>query len=212
MLALRNIAARLAKASTVAVCLAASHPAAAQAWQYAYYPDTAVTPTPGPASVALAIPVTASVGGTCGFQTAPNATIFNANIDTTSWSDQVAFVPECTAPWRIAVSSLNGALKSVAPTEAGYTNVAPYDVALHVNSDGGAVDRSCAAAQIDQALVSSTCDFRGTASPSTGLVVPRSYQLAGSYLQVSAPAYPGANQLVEGLYYDTLTVTVSPAT
>ena len=119
---------------------------------------------------------------------------------------------KCTAPWRIAVSSANGALKSAAAVAPGYTNVAPYQVKLNVNSDAGFVESTCDVAQLEASLASSTCNFKGTASPSQGLYLQRSYGLAGSYIQVAAPAYPGPNTLVEGMYYDTLTVTVSPAT
>lgn len=210
MFAVRKIAAKLAKASSVAACLAASQPALAQ--QYgpitAYYPDTGA---PAPDKAVLTIPVTASVGGTCGVQTPFDVTVYNPNIDTTGWTNQVAFMPECTARWRIAVSSLKGAMRSDAPIEAGYTNVAPYDVALHINSDDGAIDSSCPVAQIDQALATSPCAFHGTATNTDGLSVARSFQLSGTYIQVSAPAYPGPNRLVEGFYTDTLTVTVSPA-
>lgn len=211
----RNIAVLLARTAAVAVAVAAAQPAFAQESQvqYAYYPDPALTDYqfPGPPTAVLEIPVKASVGGTCGLQDPLNETIFNPNIDTTGWSDQVAFVPECTAPWRIAVSSQNGAMKNAATVAPGYTNIAPYDVALNLNSDSGVVTGSCPVAQLDAALATSPCTFKGAASSSNGLLVPRSYQLSGSYLQVSAPAYPGPNILVEGMYYDTLVVTVSPA-
>jgi spore coat protein U-like protein len=157
------------------------------------------------------IPVTASVGGTCGFTTAPNANLFHANIDTTGWSDQVPFTVECTAPWRIAVSSQNGALKNAATVAAGYQNKAPYTVSLNVSSDGGTVTAACPVAEIDQAVGSSPCSFKGTAAPSAGLVIPRSFGLAGSYIQVAAPAYTGPDLLVSGTYNDTLVVTISPA-
>lgn len=203
----------MARAALAGLLFVAAQPAAAQSVQTAYYRDPNL-PTyayPGPANAVLSVPVKASVGGSCGFQTAPNANIFNPNIDTTAWSNQVAFVPECTAPWRIAVSSQNGALKSAATVAPGYTNAAPYDVALNVASDSGPVTSNCPVAQIDQALGSSACSFKGTASPTNGLLVPRSFGLAGSYIQVSAPAYAGPGTLVQGTYNDTLVVTISPA-
>lgn len=170
---------------------------------------------PGPPQAVISVPVTASVGGSCGFATAPNGTISKTDIDTTAWSGQVAFVPQCTAPWRIAVSSANGALKNSAAITTGYQNKAPYNVTLSIPYDdgtsSGTVTATCPVAQLDQALSSSACTFKGTASTSNGLQVPRSYNLSGSYIQASAPAYPGPDILVSGTYNDTLTVTVSPS-
>ncbi|MEN9682405.1 MAG: hypothetical protein RLZZ427_156 [Pseudomonadota bacterium] len=178
----------------------------------AYYPETGV-PVGAPAQAVMQIPVTASIGGVCGFVpgNAPNGTIDAGQIDVSGWSGQVPFTVRCTAPWRIAVSSLNGALATPGPDVTGYTRRAPYDVKLHVNADGGIVERACAVALIDQAAGVTACDFEGTASPANGLLLQRSYDLAGSYIQASAPAYAGSDILVAGTYGDTLTVSVSPA-
>lgn len=206
--------------AAVAVACAFAQPAVAQVSQeqYAYYRDPALTGYvyPGPANAVLTIPVTASVGGTCGFTEAPNASFFNPNIDTTGWTNQKAFTVECTAPWRIAVSSQNGALKhTTATTAPGYASAAPYDVTLNIpydtGSSSGTVTQTCPVAQIDQALGSSACGFKGTASSSAGLLVPRSFGLSGAYIQMTAPAYPGPDVLVDGTYSDTLVVTISPA-
>lgn len=188
--------------------------------QYAYFRDSAVPPTftyPGPAQAILRVDVTASVGGVCGFASgaAPNANIIRNDIDTTGWSAQVPFTAQCTAPWRIAISSQNGALRNPVSTATGYQNRAPYDVSLNVPYDTGAstgvVTATCPVAQIDQALGSSPCNFKGAASTTNGLQVPRSYNLTGSFIQVAAPAYPGPDMLVAGTYTDTLTVTISPS-
>ena len=180
----------------------------------AYYRDPALAgyAYPGPDKAVIAIDVRASVGGTCGFATngAPNGSFTNLAVEG-GWTAQVPFTAECTAPWRIAVSSANGALKNAATVPTGYANTAPYDVALNVASDSGTVTGTCPVAQIDQALGSSPCAFKGTASTTNGLVVPRSFGLAGSYIQMSAPAYPGPSILINGTYNDTLVVTVSPA-
>lgn len=182
----------------------------------AYYnPGISGYTPPGPAQAVISVPVTASVGGVCGFATAPNANITKTDIDTTAWSQQVAMTPQCTAPWRIAVSSQNGALKNAAVVASGYQNRAPYTVSLNIpydtGSSTGTVTATCPVAQLDQALGSSACTFKGTASTSNGLLVPRSFNLSGSFIQVAAPAYPGPDVLVSGTYNDTLTVTVSPA-
>lgn len=216
----RNNALWMVRVAATAVAVTVANPAMAQAQSGpvygpidAYWRDSQINyPYPGPDKAVLRIPVTASVGGQCGLAAPMNADFFNPNIDTNAWSNQEPFVPQCTAPWRIAVSSANGALKSAAAVAPGYTNVAPYQVKLNVNSDAGFVESTCDVAQLEASLASSTCNFKGTASPSQGLYLQRSYGLAGSYIQVAAPAYPGPNTLVAGMYYDTLTVTVSPAT
>ena len=184
----------------------------------AYYRDSSLIGYnyPGPANAAINIDVKASVGGTCGFATngAPNATV-SAGAITPGFSATVPFTAECTAPWRIAVSSANGALKNVASVPTGYTNAAPYDVALNIPYDTGSatgtVTGTCPVAQLDQALGSSPCNFKGTASTTNGLQVPRSFGLSGSTITMSAPVYAGSNILISGNYSDTLIVTVSPA-
>ncbi len=216
MLLGRNSAEWFVRGAAVAAALTLAHPAlAATAPVTAYFRDPALTGYvyPGPADAVIQIPVTASVGGVCGFASgqAPNATLFHANIDTTGWSDQVPFTAECTAPWRIAVSSQNGALKNAGAAASGYQNKAPYTVSLNVASDSGTVTAACPVAEIDQAVGSSPCTFKGTAAPTTGLVIPRSFGLSGSYIQVAAPAYAGPDLLISGTYNDTLIVTISPA-
>lgn len=213
MAAVRNKAGKMARTALAGLLFAAAQPAAAQTAQYAYYRDPAL-PTynyPGADHVDLAVPVKASVGGSCGFQTAPNATRNVGQIDTTAWSEIVDFVPECTAPWRIAVSSLNGGLKTAGAVPAGYQNKAPYTVTLNVNADGGPVSANCPVGQIDQAAGSTPCSFEGTASTTNGLLVPRSFRLPASSITMNAPAYPGPDILFTGTYTDTLTVTISPA-
>ena len=124
----------------------------------------------------------------------------------------VQFVPQCTAMWRIAVTSANGGLVTPATgLPAGYANKAPYDVALNVVTDAGVVTPApCAAANL-QNVAGATCDFKGTASPTQGLLLTRSFEQAPSTITVSAPAYAGQDVLISGTYQDTLTVTVSPA-
>jgi len=187
--------------------------AADTAVQTAFYPDATIPNVPGPAFAQFTIAVSASVGGTCGFATggAPTGTISATAIDTTAWSGKAFFTPQCTAPWRIAVSSQNGALlNSVAAPTAAFANRAPYTVKLHVVTDTGATDDQCAVANLTTA--NTACTFEGTASSANGLQLPRSYLQSGSYIEASAPAYAGSQVLVAGTYQDVLTITVSPAT
>jgi hypothetical protein len=217
MSALRSNAGWMVRAAAVALSVVAAQPAYAQISQeqYAYYRDPAL-PTynyPGPASATISVQVKASVGGQCGFQTAPNATRNVGDIDTTAWSETVNFVPECTAPWRIAVSSQNGGLKTAAAVPAGYQNKAPYTVSLNVNSDSGLVQANCPVAQIDQTAGATPCTFEGAASSSNGLLVPRSFQLAPSSIVMNAAAFNSTSTdiLITGTYTDVLVVTISPA-
>ncbi len=217
MLAVRNNAGWMVRAAAVAMTVAFAQPALAQVSQeqYAYYRDPALVGYvyPGPANAVITVPVTASVGGQCGFQTAPDANRNVGQIDTTAWSEIVNFVPACTAPWRIAVKSQNGGLKTGAVVPVGYQNKAPYTVSLNVNSDSGPVTANCPVAQIDQAAGATACTFEGTASSSNGLLIPRSFGLAASTIQMNAGAYNATNTdiLVSGTYTDTLVVTISPA-
>lgn len=168
-----------------------------------------------PSNIVLTVPVIATVGGRCGFATngAPSGTYnIPGTIDATTWSNQFPFTLECTGPFRIAVVSTNGGLKTTPTSDPGYTDTAPYNVLVNVARSGGTTQGTCTAADL-KATASTTCDLRGTASPTVGMSVPfPSYQLSGSYLQVSAPAYTATNPLlIAGSYTDTLTVTVSPS-
>lgn len=217
----RGILARNAAALAGALVLAAqAAPALADTAPItAYYRDPALVGYvyAGPANAVINVNVTASVGGSCGFVpgSEPNANLNAGAIDTTAWTFDVPFTVNCTAPWRIAVSSANGALKTAGSAPAGYQVKAPYTVGLTLPwNDGttsGTVTASCPVAQIDQALGPTACNFKGTASLTNGQQVPRSVGLAGSKVTVSAPAYPGPDVLVAGTYTDTLIVTVSPS-
>jgi len=196
--------------ASVALALAAlcSQPASAQ-----NVPNTAYFGG-SPSNIVLSVPVIATVGGRCGFATngAPSGNYaIPGTIDTTTWSNQFPFTLECTGPFRIAVVSTNGGLQGPPTSDPGYTALAPYNVSLNVVRTGGTTTGACTAADLLASAVTA-CTMRGTASPTVGLPVPNpSYQLAGSYLQVDAPAYAGTATLVAGNYADTLTVTVSPA-
>lgn len=165
-------------------------------------------------SATLTIPVTATVGGRCGFAdgAAPSGSQDVGQLDTTTWQYDFPFTLECTGPSRIAIVSGNGGLKNgtgSAPT--GYSNRAPYTVAVHVVHSAGTTDGNCVAASLEASSAES-CALRGTASATVGMAVPApSFDLNGSYVRVSAPAYSGSDVLVSGTYSDTLTVTVSPA-
>jgi hypothetical protein len=151
-----------------------------------------------PTSITVSVPVTATVGGSCGFApgAAPSGSQNVGALDNPTWTYDFGFTLQCTGPSRIAVVSSNGGLRKASlPSEPGYLGIAPYGAAANL-------------------LTSSLnpCVLRGTASPTVGLsVATPSYNLSGSYVRVTALNY-GSDILVSGTdYTDTLTVTVSPA-
>lgn len=166
-----------------------------------------------PNSITIPIYVTASVGGRCGFSTGgvPQGIFDAGEIDTTAWQNQFAFTLECTGPSRVAVVSAHGGLLNASATglSAGYTNLAPYTVALHLVGSTSTADASCAVGTLASGA-GSPCSFSGPASATQGLYLSSpSFDLTGSYLQVNAPAYAGGSVLFNGNYTDTLTVTLS---
>jgi hypothetical protein len=188
-------------AIAAALCaLASAAPAAAQ---------TAYAVGQGsPNQITLSIPVTASVGGRCGFATAPSGSHNEPDFDTHSWSRQFAFVLDCNGPSRVGVVSSNGGLLTPGAAPSGYATKAHYQVTLNlVPTSGSPVTGSCAAADL---VAAGGCTFRGPASTAQGLRLgSSSVSVNGSYIQVSAPAYAGADTLVNGTYSDTLTITLS---
>ncbi|MGV3512411.1 MAG: hypothetical protein ACO1OX_10455 [Novosphingobium sp.] len=163
----------------------------------------------------LTLPVTASVGGRCGFAIggAPEGSFDAGQIDQSAWSNQFPFTLNCNGAARVAVTSANGGLRAaVQPAEPGYTGVAPYSVSLNLVGSGGAnASAQCEVATL-KASAAAPCSFIGPATQSQGLrVAPSSQNLSGAYLRVSAPAYAGPGILAQGTYSDTLTVTVSAA-
>lgn len=163
-----------------------------------------------PNSITGTIPVTASVGGRCGFATAPSGSHNEPNFDDHAWQKDFAFQLDCTAAFRLAVLSANGGLKTSGLVPTGYSTLAPYNVALHVVGNASTLDSPmCSAVTLKSG---STCPYVGTASNATGFYHPGPSTLqSGSYVRVSAPPYTGADTLVSGNYEDTLTVTVSVA-
>jgi len=162
-----------------------------------------------PSSGSLTVFVTASVGGRCGFATAPSGDHDEPDFDDHDWEHDFTFQLDCTGPSRVAVTSQNGGLLTTGTVPSGYATLAPYDVALHLDGNSVDADGSCTAADLG---TGGGCAFRGTASTTTGLRLGgTSINQTGSYLRVSAPAYAGANVLVYGDYQDILTVTVSAA-
>ena len=210
MLDVQSKAIWIMRATTAALAVAVAQPAMAQISQeqYAYYQ----APQGKQSTAVLSIPVRASVNTSCGFQQIIDENFDVGYIDEAQWTRSTTFVPECTTPWRIAISSTNGGLltDNTASLPVGYANKAPYTVALNINTDGGVEEASCAAADLHD-TAGTACAFRGTATMTEGMRVARSYRLNPSQITVSAPAYAGPGVLISGTYTDTLTITVSPS-
>ena len=172
--------------------------------------QTTVVAGGNPANIVVGIPVTASIGGSCGFSTAPNDSHSVPDLDT-GFTKDTGFVLNCNGASRLAVVSANGGLKSSAPAVGGYSNLAPYTVAVRMNGNGGVFSEdNCPVASLS-ASAPAPCAFRGPVMPSVGLELngPSNGQ-AGSYVRVSAPVYSGTDTLVASTAYsDTLTVTLS---
>lgn len=162
--------------------------------------------------VVLTIPVTASIGGRCGFgdSAAPSGSTHQDNFDRNGIAAKFDFSLNCTGPSRVAIASANGGLLTNAAAPTGYSNKADYDVTLNLVANNGSTAKATCAAS---ALASgSACAFAGKATTTVGLqLASASVNQAGSYVQISRPVQSGAAVLVEGSYADTLTVTVSPA-
>ena len=167
----------------------------------------------GGSPVVITIPVTASVGGRCGFVDGalPSGSFNKANFDQTGFSAQFDFSLNCTGPSRVAISSSNGGLLTSAAAPAGYRNKADYQVSLLLLANNGTrAEASCAASTLASG---GTCGFAGKASTTQGLqLASTAVNQPGSYVRISAPAQGAASSvLIVGSYSDTLTITVSPA-
>lgn len=173
---------------------------------------TAYAPGQGsPNSISLSVPVTASINNHCGFATgaAPSGTYTQPNFDSSGLSHDFNFTLDCTLPMRVGVVSSNGGLQASAGSlPSGYASFAPYNVTLNLQGDATSANATCAASTL---TTGSTCaSFLGPASTTQGLKLNGASNLApGSYLRVTAPAYPGPDVLVAATYSDILVVTLS---
>ena len=182
--------------------------ASAAAQTTAYAPGQGAV---GPVDVRLSIPVTASVGGRCGFATGlePSGNFNQPDFDVIGLDFTVPFSLECTGPSRVAVVSLNGGLKTAGTAQPGYAIIAPYDVSLGLVGAAQTANATCAAGTL---VPGSTCEFLGPASTTRGLrLAASSLGQIGSALRITAAPYTNSEQLVHGTYSDTLIVTISAA-
>ena len=202
--------------TALALCagLAAPSGALALTIQIAYAKDNGGGPT-SPNDIALSIPVTATIGTTCGTTTLPNATVNVGELNAVIPNTQVALTIQCTAAFRMGLVSSNGGLRSgvVAPT--GYTNQRDYNVSLHIvdNTLAGHDSSTCLASQLTTG--SSACSnlIGPAASSAPGFrVASASTNQSGSYLLISNANLTGSNILVSDTgYTDTLTITLTAA-
>src|SRR3546814_6569247 len=163
--------------------------------------------------IALAVPVTASISGRCGFSTPPDTNVELCNLEA-CFSRDIPFVLQCNTPMRLAMVSQNGGLKVASAPPEGFTNLLDYTVTLHAVGTGGtSIVASCSASSLAAAAIL-PCSFRGTASATTGLRLSGvSHSEQGSYLRVFAPPTSGRVQLMASTEYkDVLVLTLSPST
>jgi hypothetical protein len=161
--------------------------------------------------IVLSIPVTASVGGRCGFAdgAAPSGSYRQENFDKAGLANTFAFTLNCTGPSRVAVVSSNGGLVAPGAAPTGYTNRAGYDVTVNLVGSSGTVAATCAAATL---AASGGCSFRGPASTTQGLrLASPSMGQTGSFVRVGAPPITAGPIPIQGTYTDTLTITLSVA-
>ena len=165
-----------------------------------------------PNHIDLALPVKASVSSQCGGSISGVYTVAEINA---GFEHDFALTVHCNVRSRIAVQSLNGGLlAAIASPPPGYSNLAPYQVALHLVGEAGVPSANgiCDADTLN-ADAAPPCSFRGPASLTQGLELtgPAS-DVPGSYLRVGAVPYRGSDPLVASpSYADTLTVTLSAA-
>ena len=185
-------------------------------------------PYNAPNNITLApIRVLASVGGRCGFAAgnAPTGSVDFQNFDTLGLFAEFNFKLDCTGAFRVGVLSISGGLVTSGAVPTGYTNKAPYDVGLSLQSDSGTVTATsaCRASELVSAgsptsmcspqFLAAGLNFSGVASTSSGLRVSGGATSLTTIqtIRVKANAYAGSDILTAGTYNDTLTVTVSTA-
>jgi hypothetical protein len=170
----------------------------------------------------IQLPVTATVGGRCGFSSAPSATLDYPNFDVVEATQSAPFVLDCTGPSRVAVTSLNGGLlNNSGSLPSGYVNLASYTVNLRLTPTSGSQVTLAQACPVEvlkatgPASGSAACaEVRGTASfnGNVGLRLGNASSGQSSFIDVKvgpSTINPAAGLLVNGDYSDTLTVTVA---
>lgn len=162
--------------------------------------------------IQLQVPVTASIRGRCGFQTAPAAAVDLGNLEA-GFSREIPFVLRCNSPMRLAVTSRNGGLRAPGNPQPGTSGSLDYMVTVHAVGTGGtSVTASCLASAL-VATAAQSCSLRGTASASVGLRLPaESAGEQGSYLALyAAPTAGRVNLVASTEYADALVITLSPS-
>lgn len=164
-----------------------------------------------PNNIVLSIPVTATVGAQCGFESAPDATYNFPDLDL-GFTQDTGFTLACNNASRVAIVSQNGGLLASGTAPAGFTTLAPYSVTLYLEGDSTTATGTCEVATLT-ASASSPCAFRGPASTTEGLELSgAATSTTGSYVRISAPVYTDtANLVASSGYADVLTVTLSAA-
>jgi hypothetical protein len=200
--------------------LAAMTAASTPAWAQCVGSCTIDTVSEG-SSGTIQLKVTATVGGRCGFATAPSGTLDFPNFDATNNTKSAEFILDCTGPSRVAVTSAFGGLRNgTAALQSGYSNLASYAVNLRLTPTTGdpvTLGSPCPSEVLRQSSPASgsmECNgLRGTASfnGATGLRLGSSSTGKTSFIEVNVgPNTIGSSStMIDGSYSDTLTVTVA---
>jgi len=169
-----------------------------------------------PSEVTLSFNVTSSVSASCAFSAdaAPNGTYSLGNIEG-AYSIDIAFNLRCNSPSRVGIVSDNGGMQAagVPTVPPGYARLAPYQITLSLAGDqGSTAQATCQSTTLTAGA--GGCIFRGPATATTGLRLPKPSQDApGSFIRVSSAGYSEPAILIaSNSYADRLTVTISPAT
>lgn len=163
-----------------------------------------LTAGPGPASALAADEVKINLEGTITPSCALSGVATSAalgNLAAASGAPvTVAFTVDCNAPFKYALSSVNGALKhqTIGSAPSGFEIVREYSVRTQIATNSGAgIDQTCTSASIKTGAV--TCAFTNSG---TAVAIGKAGSLALSWTA-------GGQPLVAGTYQDTLTLTVS---
>jgi len=156
---------------------------------------------------ALTLDLRGHVASHCGFQTPPPKSVDFGDL-TVAGSASAAFTLNCNAPFRLRISSANGAMALQNPPQAapvGFDQSDPYQLAVSFATDLGAVS-SGACDSSDLKTSSGRCPCYG-AGPGQGLSSGDGVSI-GKDGAVSLSWSAPRTKLVAGAYADTITIVV----
>lgn len=162
----------------------------------------------------ITIDLVGRISHTCDFGSASaQSTVLPTADLLASFSSTVSLPLNCNTPFRIAVASANGALKSsAAPDKSGFAFEKAYKVGLKVDTDGGQMNPAdCLSTKLKMGV--GGCAFYGEAagaglSSNNKTALNKTAQLTVSW----TPSSDGEPRLAAGDYQDTIIITVGADT